>query len=47
MNNQEQVNFKLDLARAFIENGREDMARNIVKSIIEGGQNAEVQSSGE
>ena len=43
MNNQEQVNFKLDIARAWLENGREDMARNIIKSIIEGGENAEVQ----
>jgi Tfp pilus assembly protein FimV len=40
MNNQEEVDFKLELARAFLENGQEGLARNIIKSIIEGGQNA-------
>lgn len=39
MNNEERINFKLELARALLENGREDLAKNIVKSIIEGGTN--------
>jgi FimV-like protein len=37
MTNQEIINFKLELARAWLENGQEDLARNIVKSIIEEG----------
>ena len=41
MNDQELINFKLELARAWIQNGHEDMARDLVRSIIErdGGQN--------
>jgi FimV-like protein len=34
MTNQEIINFKLDLARAWIQNGHEDLARELVKSII-------------
>jgi FimV-like protein len=34
MNEQEIINFKLDLARAWIQNGHEDLARELVKSII-------------
>lgn len=30
--------FKLDLARAWLENGQEELARNIVRSIIESGE---------
>ena len=29
------VQFKLDLARAWLENGQEELARSIVRSIIE------------
>jgi Tfp pilus assembly protein FimV len=34
MNEQEIINFKLELARAWIQNGHEDLARELVKSII-------------
>jgi Tfp pilus assembly protein FimV len=34
MTNQEIINFKLDLARAWIQNVHEDLARELVKSII-------------
>lgn len=34
MNEQEIINFKLDLARAWIQNGHEDLAIELVKSII-------------
>jgi FimV-like protein len=34
MNDQEIINYKLELARAWIQNGHEDMARELVKSII-------------
>jgi Tfp pilus assembly protein FimV len=41
MTDQELINFKLELARAWIQNGHEDMARDLVRSIIErdGGKN--------
>lgn len=42
MSNQDIINFKLELARAWIDNGQEDLAREIVKSIIDptvGGKN--------
>lgn len=35
MTNQELINFKLELARAWIDNGHEELARNLVRSIIE------------
>jgi Tfp pilus assembly protein FimV len=35
MTDQEIVNFKLSLAKAWLENGHEDMARDLVRSIIE------------
>jgi FimV-like protein len=35
MNEQQLINLKLELARAWIQNGHEDMARSLVKSIIE------------
>ena len=35
MNDQELINFKLELARAWIQNGHEDMAKDLVRSIIE------------
>ena len=34
MTDQEIINYKLELARAWIQNGHEDMARELVKSII-------------
>ena len=34
MTDQELINFKLELARAWIENGQQDLARELVKSII-------------
>ncbi len=34
MNDQELINFKLELARAWIQNGHEDMAKELVRSII-------------
>jgi FimV-like protein len=39
MTNEEIVKFKLELARAWIQNGQEDMAKNLVRSIIEEGTN--------
>lgn len=41
MTNQEMINLKLALAKAWLENGHEDMARDLVRSIIErdGGSN--------
>jgi len=41
MSDQDSIQFKLELARAWIQNGHEDMARELVKSIIErdGGPN--------
>jgi Tfp pilus assembly protein FimV len=38
MTNQELINFKLELARAWINNGHEELARNLVRSIIERGE---------
>jgi Tfp pilus assembly protein FimV len=35
MTNQEIINYKLELARAWLENGQEDLARDLVRSIIE------------
>jgi Tfp pilus assembly protein FimV len=35
MTDQEVVNFKLSLAKAWLENGQEDLARSIITSIIE------------
>ena len=35
MTNQELINFNLELARAWIDNGHEELARNLVRSIIE------------
>jgi Tfp pilus assembly protein FimV len=35
MNDQELINFKLELARAWIQNGHEDLAKDLVRSIIE------------
>jgi Tfp pilus assembly protein FimV len=41
MTNQDIINFKLELARAWINNGQHDLAKELVRSIIErdGGQN--------
>jgi Tfp pilus assembly protein FimV len=41
MTEQEIVDFKLALAAAWLQNGHEDMARDLVRSIIErdGGKN--------
>jgi Tfp pilus assembly protein FimV len=38
MNDQELINYKLELARAWLQNGHEDMARDLVRSIIEIGE---------
>jgi len=35
MNDQDIINFKLELARAWINNGQEDLAKDLVRSIIE------------
>jgi Tfp pilus assembly protein FimV len=35
MTDQELVNFKLDLAKAWLNNGQEQMARDMIRSIIE------------
>ena len=35
MNDQDIINFKLSLAKAWLENGQEDLARSIITSIIE------------
>ena len=35
MNDQELINYKLELARAWIQNGHEDLAKDLVRSIIE------------
>ena len=35
MTNQEIVDFKLSLAKAWLENGQEQLARDIIRSIIE------------
>ncbi len=41
MTDQELINYKLSLAAAWLENGHEDMAKDLVRSIIErdGGPN--------
>ena len=39
MTNDEVVMFKLSLAKAWLENGQEELARNLVQSIIEEGTN--------
>ena len=39
MTNQEMINFKLELARAWLEQGQQDLARDLVRSIIEEGIN--------
>ena len=39
MTNQEMINFKLELARAWLEQGQQDLARDLVRSIIEEGTN--------
>ena len=38
MNDQQLINFKLELARAWIQNGHEDMAKELVRSMIEKGE---------
>lgn len=35
MTDQELINFKLDLAKAWLNNGQERMARDMIRSIIE------------
>lgn len=35
MTDQEIVNYKLELARAWIQNGQDGLARDIIRSIIE------------
>ena len=35
MTNEELVKFKLDLAKAWLENGQESMARDIIRTIVE------------
>ena len=37
MTEQELIDFKLELARAWIQNGHEELARDLVRSIIEEG----------
>lgn len=37
MTEQELINFKLELARAWIQNGQEDLARGIITKIINDG----------
>ena len=39
MTNQEIVDFKLGLAKAWLDNGHENMARDIIRTIIEGSEN--------
>jgi len=39
MTDQEIINYKLELARAWIQNGQQDLARDLVRSIIEEGIN--------
>lgn len=40
MNQNQIVQYKLDLAKAWIENGQTDLAKKIVRSIIEEGTDA-------
>ena len=35
MTDQELINFKLDLAKAWLNNGQEQLARDMIRSIIE------------
>ena len=35
MNDQDIIDFKLSLAKAWLDNGQEDLARSIITSIIE------------
>lgn len=35
MTNEELVQFKLDLAKAWLDNGQEGLARDMIRSIIE------------
>jgi FimV-like protein len=35
MTEQEIINYKLELARAWIQNGQEELARELIKSVIE------------
>ena len=42
MTNDELVKFKLELARAWIQNGQDDLAKELIRSIIEGEQHADV-----
>jgi Tfp pilus assembly protein FimV len=35
MKNEELVQFKLDLAKAWLDNGQEQLARDMIRSIIE------------
>ena len=37
MTEQELIDFKLELARAWIQNGHEELARDLVRSIIDRG----------
>jgi FimV-like protein len=37
MEKNDQIDFQLGLAKAWLENGREDMARNIISKIINDG----------
>jgi FimV-like protein len=42
MTEQQLINLKLELARAWLQNGQEDMARSLIKSIIEKDEDANV-----
>lgn len=35
---QDSVNFKLDLAKHWLDQGHEELAKSIIRSIVEGGQ---------
>jgi FimV-like protein len=37
MNEQELINLKLELAKAWLDNGQEQLARDIIRSVIEKG----------
>ena len=39
MTEQELIDFKLEMARAWIQNGHEELARDLVRSIIKEGIN--------
>ena len=36
----DEVQFKLDLAKAWLDNGQESLARDLIRSIIENGEGA-------